>query len=109
MATKFMRVVDGVEAPAGQAVMDVSIDGLASGGSTPAAGSITNEMLAGGITAGKLASGVLPGAATASKAGLVKQAAVVANVETSGDLAGIGDAYNNLLESLRDAGIMARP
>ena len=47
-------------ASASQAVEHVVIDNLPSGGGTPAEGSITNAMLAGGITADKLAAGVIP-------------------------------------------------
>ena len=93
-----LRFKNVEDAPSdGQAVQLVHIDGLPSGGSTPGnntittamlqANSVTNEKIADGtIQAAKLASGViptLPGNASTAKAGIVKMATVVADVEAA--------------------------
>lgn len=80
-----VRLVDGAGA-------DIEL-----GGGSPADGSVTNAMLAGGITADKLADGVIPevpaapGAATAQAAGLVKLAAVTKLVAAADVPAAAGD------------------
>lgn len=79
MSVQRLRVVD--EAPAdGQAVQDVYIEGLDAGSAEPADGAVTTVKIAdGAVTAAKLASGVIPSTATTETAGLVKQAAHVAD------------------------------
>lgn len=73
------------------AVVEMHIDNMPKGQAAPPDGSVTAAKLAanavetakvkdGAVTAPKLAAGVLPTNATASKAGLVKQAAAVAPV-----------------------------
>ena len=67
-----------ITAPAGtQEVEEVYADNLPKGGGTPAAGSITNAMLAGGITKDKLASGVIPTVPAAPTAATLSGATAV--------------------------------
>ena len=110
-----------------QAVVNLHIDNMPAGGGTPAANSITTAMLQNGqvtdaklaqdavgegnikngaVTKSKLASGVLPVAATKTTPGIVKQAAKVENC-ASGDGAACKDSINAIIQSLKDAGIMA--
>lgn len=126
-----MSVLHGhlVEHPASdtQRIVDMYIDNMPAGGGTPGANSITTAMLQNGqvtdaklaqdavgegnikngaVTKSKLASGVLPVAATKTTPGIVKQAAKVENC-ASGDGAACKDSINAIIQSLKDAGIMA--
>lgn len=58
------------------------------------------------VTAAKLASGVLPVNATKAKAGLVKQAATVADCAAT-DVEGCKTSINKIIKTLKDAGIMS--
>lgn len=110
-----------------QAVVNLHIDNMPAGGGTPAANSVTTAMLQNGsvnndkvaqdaigegnikngaVTKSKLASGVLPVAATKTTHGIVKQAAKVENC-ASGDGAACQNSINAIIQSLKDAGIMA--
>ena len=94
--------------PDTQATVDLYIDNPdalgGGGGSTPGDNSITTAMLQNGaVTAAKIASGVIPGNASTSKAGLVKQAAAVADISA----APTQQDFNGLLAALRTAGILA--
>lgn len=89
-----VRNLKSVENAGPGPVEEVHIEGLQGGSSTPADGSVTNAMLAGGITADKLAKGVIPtvpGAATAAAAGTVKLAAVTPLVKSADPAAAAGD------------------
>ena len=113
MATRAMRYVEEA-APSSQHVEDVHIEGLPTAGAALTAGSVTNEMLAGGISADKLAAGVIPevpaspGAASASAAGLVKMAAAVPDAAADADAAALAATLNALLASLRASGALAQ-
>ena len=66
----------------------------------------TAKIKDGAVTAAKLASGVLPVNATKAKAGLVKQAATVADCAAT-DAAGCKASINEIIKALKDAGIMS--
>lgn len=66
----------------------------------------TAKIKDGAVTAAKLASGVLPVNATKAKAGLVKQAASVADCAAT-DVNGCKTSINAVIKALKDAGIMA--
>ena len=120
-----------------QAVVNLHIDNMPAGGGTPAASSITTAMLKDGsvtadkvaseavgegnlkanavttakikdgqVTKNKLAGDVLPKNATTAAPGIVKQAAKVENC-ASGDGAACQTSINAIIQSLKDAGIMA--
>lgn len=111
---KFIRLkaaTGKVEVPEGMSAVDAVLmgaDGNAvNPGSAPAADSITTAMLQdGSVTAAKLASGVLPVNATKAKAGLVKQAATVADCAAT-DVEGCKTSINKIIKTLKDAGIMS--
>lgn len=94
----------------GLPVEEVSISGLPSGGSTPAANSITTAMLQNGaVTEEKIAGGVIPEAyvlpqATSSAIGGVKQAAHVASA--AGENVTKAE-FEALLDALEAAGVLA--
>lgn len=102
--TKVFRLVKKAEHVGGAMVpqpvrlVDDAGEDIELGGGEPAAGSVTNAMLAGGITADKLAAGVIPtvpaapGAATAAAAGLVKLAAVTPLVKAADPAQAAGEA-----------------
>lgn len=75
--------------PSAVALVDESGSPVTLGG-TPAAGSVTNDMLAGGIAKDKLAPGVIPGAATATAAGTVRMATATATVTAEDPSAAAG-------------------
>lgn len=92
--------------PDTQATVDLYIDNpdALGGGSAPGDNSITTAMLQNGaVTAAKIASGVIPGNASTSTPGLVKQAAAVADISA----APTQQDFNGLLAALRTAGILA--
>lgn len=66
----------------------------------------TAKIKDGAVTAAKLASGVLPVNATKAKAGLVKQAASVADCAAT-DVDGCKASINAIIGALKDAGIMS--
>lgn len=66
----------------------------------------TAKIKDGAVTAAKLASGVLPVNATKAKAGLVKQAATVADCAAT-DVDGCKTSINAIIGALKDAGIMS--
>lgn len=66
----------------------------------------TAKIKDGAVTAAKLASGVLPVNATKAKAGLVKQAATVADCAAT-DVDGCKTSINAIIKALKDAGIMS--
>lgn len=95
-------------------------------GAPPAAGSIETAMLKNGaVTAEKIADGVLPAAATAAKAGVVKKSSAVAAVqapdaapaasaptkeEFDKAVAGVNECkrqLNQLIANMKSAGLMA--
>lgn len=93
-----------------QEVEEVYADNLPKGGGTIDAGSITNAMLAGGITKDKLAAGVIPtvpGAATTATAGTVKKAAAVTALADSATLVQVVAAFNDLLAKGKSAGFLS--
>lgn len=92
--------------PDTQATVDLHIDNpdALGGGSAPGDNSITTAMLQNGaVTAAKIASGVIPGNASTSKAGLVKQAAAISDLSATPTQ----QDFNGLLAALRTAGILA--
>ena len=112
---KFIRLkaaTGKVEVPEGMSAVDAVLMGadgnaVQMGGGAPAAGSITTAMLQdGAVTAAKLASGVLPVNATKAKAGLVKQAATVADCAAT-DVDGCKTSINAIIKALKGAGIMS--
>lgn len=78
--------------PSAVALVDEGGNPVALGGSAPAAGSVTNAMLAGGITKDKLANGVIPVAATTTAGGTVRMAAATATVTAADPVAAAGAA-----------------
>lgn len=66
----------------------------------------TAKIKDGAVTAAKLASGVLPVNATKAKAGLVKQAATVADCAAT-DVDGCKASINAIIGALKGAGIMS--
>ncbi|KFI97818.1 head fiber protein [Bifidobacterium stellenboschense] len=128
-AVEFHHLASGVTNDAHQAVIETQFldaDGNPidiAGGSTPAAGSITSDMLAAGavntaaiadgaVTAAKLAKGVVPAAytlpaATGAALGGVKQGVAVPNVAADADAAALASAFNGLLTQLRAVGVIA--
>lgn len=66
----------------------------------------TAKIKDGAVTAAKLASGVLPVNATKAKAGLVKQAATVADCAAT-NVDGCKTSINEIIKTLKDAGIMS--
>ena len=111
MATRSMRYV-AEAAPGTSATEDVHIEGLPTGGGTPAAGSVTNAMLAGGITKDKLAAGVVPPAyalpaATTAALGGVKKAAAVAAPAAGADAAALVTWATALTNALKAAGVLS--
>lgn len=110
MATRNMRYV-AEAAPGTSATEDVHIEGIPTGGA-PAAGSVTNAMLAGGITKDKLAAGVIPPAyalpaATTAALGGVKKAAAVAAPAAGADAAALVAWATALTSSLKASGVLA--
>ena len=110
-----------------QAVVNLHIDNMPDGGGTPGENSITTAMLKDGqvtdsklaqnavgtgnikdgqVTKAKLAADALPKNATTAAPGIVKQAAKVDNC-ASGDGAACQSSINAIIQSLKDAGIMA--
>lgn len=77
--------------PSAVALVDESGSPVTLGG-TPSAGSVTNDMLAGGIAKDKLAPGVIPGVATATAPGIVRMAAATATVTAADPAAAAGAA-----------------
>ncbi len=99
-AVETSKVKDGAITDAKLAANSVGEGNIKNGAVTAA------KVKDGTLTAAKLAAGVLPVAATKTAPGIVKQAAKVDDCAAA-DANGCKATINALLESLRDAGVLA--